>query len=148
VGSAAGQVKPTTGGGIYYGLLGADIAANILNQALERDDLSARNLANYEREWKEKLASELRVGYWARKLYEKLSDAQIDRIFDIIKSNGIDKALLSNDDLSFDWHSGAVLRLMGHQSLSKVIKAMKIPLPSLGRGKWVNDNYGGYPGDG
>ncbi|GAH60574.1 unnamed protein product, partial [marine sediment metagenome] len=30
VGDAAGQVKPTTGGGIYYGLLCADIAANCL----------------------------------------------------------------------------------------------------------------------
>jgi flavin-dependent dehydrogenase len=28
VGDAAGQVKPTSGGGIYYGMLCADIAAN------------------------------------------------------------------------------------------------------------------------
>ncbi|GAI10492.1 unnamed protein product, partial [marine sediment metagenome] len=41
VGDAAGQVKPTTGGGIYYGLLCADIAANNLHRALENDDLSA-----------------------------------------------------------------------------------------------------------
>jgi geranylgeranyl reductase family protein len=45
VGDAAGQVKPTTGGGIYYGLLCADIAANILSRALQQDDLSAKNLS-------------------------------------------------------------------------------------------------------
>lgn len=133
VGSAAGQVKPTTGGGIYYGLLCADIAANNLHQALEHDDLSARNLASYEKGWKSKLGQELKVGYWARKFYELLSDRQIDRIFDIIKSKGIDKALLGADDLSFDWHGRVVLRLIGYQALSKVIKAGKPPF-SLGEG--------------
>ena len=127
VGSAAGQVKPTTGGGIYYGLLCADIAANNLHQALRSDILSAKNLASYEREWKRKLGRELKVGYWVRKFYELLSDTQIDRIFDIIQSNGIDEALLRDDDLSFDWHGGVVLRLIGHQALSKVIKTVKLP---------------------
>ena len=32
---AAGQVKPTTGGGIYFGLLCADMAADTLHQALQ-----------------------------------------------------------------------------------------------------------------
>jgi len=134
VGSTAGQVKPTSGGGIYYGLLCADMAANNLHRALKSDALSAKNLANYEKEWKRKLGRELRAGYWARKFYEILSDRQIDRIFDIIKSNGIDEALLQADDLSFDWHGRVVLRLLGHQALSKAIKAMRLPFPSGGRG--------------
>ena len=127
VGDAAGQVKPTTGGGIYYGLLCADIAANTLHQALQRDELSARNLARYEREWKGKLKRELEIDYYARKFYERLSDGQIDRIFDIIKANGIDQDLLKAADLSFDWHSKAVLRLMGHRAMSKALEVMKTP---------------------
>ncbi len=127
VGDAAGQVKPTTGGGIYYGLLCADIAANSLHRALDDDDLSSRNLASYEREWKKKLGRELKIGYWARKFYEHLSDRQVDRVFDIIKSKGLDDALLKTDDLSFDWHGEVILRLLGYQVLSKAIKAMKIP---------------------
>ena len=127
VGDAAGQVKPTTGGGIYYGLLCADIAANNLHRALDADDLSARNLASYEREWKKKLGRELKICYWARKFYEHLSDRQVDRVFDIIKSNGLDEALLKTDDLSFDWHGEVILRLLGYRLLSKAIKAMKIP---------------------
>ncbi len=127
VGDAAGQVKPTTGGGIYYGLLCADIAANNVHRALDDNDLSARNLASYEREWKKKLGRELKIGYYARKFYEHLSDKQIDRIFDVIKSNGIDEALLKADDLSFDWHGEVILRLLGQRVLSQAIKVMKIP---------------------
>lgn len=127
VGDAAGQVKPTTGGGIYYGLLCADIAVNTLQQALEKDDLSTKALASYERKWRRKLGQELRIDYYARKFYERLSDRHIDKIFDIISSNGIDEALLKAEDLSFDWHGKAVLRLMGHGAISKALEMMKIP---------------------
>lgn len=127
VGDAAGQVKPTTGGGIYYGLLCAEIAARNLHRALEKDDLSARSLAGYQREWKKKLGQELRISYWARKFYERLSDRQIDRIFDIIRANGIDEALLKADDISFDWHGRAILRVTGQRVVSRAFAAMKIP---------------------
>jgi len=127
VGDAAGQVKPTSGGGIYYGLLCADIAASTLNQALQHDDLSAKSLSKYEREWKRKLGRELKIGYWARKLFERLSDRQIDRIFDIIKANGIDEALLKAKDLSFDWHSRAILRLLGRTVVARAIGVFRLP---------------------
>ncbi len=127
VGDAAGQVKPTTGGGIHYGLICADIAARNLSRALEKDNLSARSLANYEREWKRKLGRELKICYWGRKLYEHLNDQQIDRIFDIIKTNGIDDTLLKADDLSFDWHGKAILRLVGQKVLAKTLATMKLP---------------------
>lgn len=127
VGNAAGQVKPTNGGGIYYGLLCANIAADTLHQALQRDDLSAKSLAKYEREWRRKLGRELKIGYWARKLFERLSDNQIDRIFNIIKVNGIDEALLKARDLSFDWHSQAILTLLGRTVVSKALGVIKLP---------------------
>ncbi|MFC1909207.1 NAD(P)/FAD-dependent oxidoreductase [Chloroflexota bacterium] len=127
VGDAAGQVKPTSGGGIYYSLLCADIAADVLHQALESDDLSYRRLASYEQRWRRCLSQELRIGYWARKLFERLSDKQLDRIFEIVTANGIDEALLKASDLSFDWHSKAVLRLMGHQVITRAMDVIKIP---------------------
>ena len=127
VGDAAGQVKPTSGGGIYYGLLCADIAADTLHQALQRDDLSAKSLAKYEREWRRKLGRELKIGYWARKLFERLSDNQIDRIFNIIKTNGIDEALLKAKELSFDWHSQAILMLLGRTVVSKALGVIRLP---------------------
>ena len=65
--------------------------------------------------------------YWARKLYEKMSDQQIDRIFDITAAKGIDKALLEADDLSFDWHGRAIVKLARQKALTKALTAMKIP---------------------
>ena len=127
VGDAAGLVKPTTGGGVYFGLLSAEMAADTLHRGLTNNALSARDLADYERRWKRKLRRELEIDYYARKFYERLSDQQIDRIFDIIKSHGIDEALLKAKDLSFDWHSRAVLRLMGHRAVSRALEVMKIP---------------------
>lgn len=127
VGDAAGQVKPTTGGGIYFGLLSAEIAVATLHRGLTNDTLSARGLADYERGWRRKLGRELGIDYYARKFYERLSDQRVDRIFDIIKSHGIDESLLKAEDLSFDWHSRAILRLMGHRAVSKALEVMKMP---------------------
>ena len=132
IGSAAGQVKPITGGGIYYGLLAADLAVNSLHRALTDGDLSARSLAVYQKDWKKKLDSEIKTGYRAHKFYQSLSDAQINRIFRIIKSGDIIPSLEQAEDLSFDWHGSVVLRLIGHQLLSKVLGAMKLSLPSVG----------------
>jgi digeranylgeranylglycerophospholipid reductase len=130
VGDAAGQVKPTSGGGIYYGLLSADIAAETLHQALKDDDLSVKRLARYERGWKKILGRELKVGYWARKLFERLSDRQIDRIFKIIEAGGIDQALLKAEDLSFDWHSRTILRLLRYQVVARAMHIIKLPFRS------------------
>jgi digeranylgeranylglycerophospholipid reductase len=127
VGDAAGQVKPTTGGGIYYGLISADIAAAVLYQALEDDDLSAKRLARYEQAWRKRLGRELRTGYWFRKLFERLSDRQIDRLFEIVKRAGIDKALLKAEDLSFDWHARTIMRLLKYQVVARTIGQIKLP---------------------
>jgi geranylgeranyl reductase family protein len=132
VGDAAGQVKPTSGGGIYYGLLSAEIAADTLHRALADDDLSSGRLARYERAWRRKLGRELRAGYWARKLFERLSDRQIDRIFEIIKAGGIDEALLKAEDLSFDWHSRTIIRLLKYQMVAKTLEVIKLPFRSGG----------------
>ena len=127
VGDAAGQVKPTTGGGIYFGLLSAEIAAKHLKQALEDNDLSPKRLAGYEREWKKKLGQELKICYWARRFYEKLSDRKIDQIFDIITANGIDEALLKADSLSFDWHGRTIIKLARQKAMSRFFNIIRLP---------------------
>jgi digeranylgeranylglycerophospholipid reductase len=66
VGEAAGQVKPTTGGGIYFGLLGANIAADTLHQALLNNDFSSKRLASYQDIWHRLLKRELIIGSWAQ----------------------------------------------------------------------------------
>jgi digeranylgeranylglycerophospholipid reductase len=124
VGDAAGQVKPTTGGGIYYGLLCADIAAEVINDALGADDSSARRLSSYEKGWRKRLSKELQIGYWARKTYEKLSDWQIEHILDIVQTNKIHEALLQSPDFSFDWHGDSILRALRDNSLRQAVRSM------------------------
>jgi digeranylgeranylglycerophospholipid reductase len=130
VGDAAGHVKPTTGGGIYYGLLGAEIAADVLHRALADNDLSAKRLSTYQRAWRRKLGGEIRTGYWARKLFERLNERQIDRLFKVIKASGIDEALLKAKNLSFDWHSRTIKSLLRYQMIAKSLKIIKFPFPS------------------
>ena len=72
VGDAAGQVKPTTGGGIYYSLVASDVAAETLRTALIEDNLSASSLSYYEKSWRSALSKELEVGYSARRIFEGL----------------------------------------------------------------------------
>lgn len=109
IGDAAGQVKPTTGGGIYFGHLGAKIAAGVLDEALNSGNLTAGQLARYQKQWKAKMGKELSRGYLARWAYARLSDRQIERIFNILDSSGAAEALLRSGHFSFDWHSGTIL---------------------------------------
>jgi digeranylgeranylglycerophospholipid reductase len=110
VGDAAGQVKPTTGGGIYYGLLCAETAADVLHQSIDNNDFSARAFKEYDRRWQKLLSRELQIGRWARWLFERLNDRQLDRLFDVVERKGIDQLLLKSEDFSFDWHSRLILR--------------------------------------
>jgi digeranylgeranylglycerophospholipid reductase len=114
VGDAAGQVKPTTGGGIYYGLLCADIAVDVLDRAMAGNDLSARALSEYEKRWKKLLARELRIGRWARRAFERLSDRRMERLFRMVQDGRATESLLNATDFSFDWHSRLILRALRH----------------------------------
>ncbi len=127
VGTTAGQVKPLTGGGIYFGLLCADIAANTLNRCLSIDDLSADKLASYQRSWKRRLGRELRTGYWARRVFEKLGDRRLDHLFGLMESSGLIDELRQAEELSFDWHADVVSRIFNHRLLIKVFRSMKLP---------------------
>jgi digeranylgeranylglycerophospholipid reductase len=112
VGEAAGQVKPTTGGGVYYGLLCADIAAEVLEQALETGDFSAKALSAYERKWRARLSRELALGYWARNLLAGLSNRRLDRLFRLAGKKGLPE-LIADGSFSFDWHSRLLLKMAG-----------------------------------
>jgi len=122
IGDAAGQVKPTTGGGIYFGHLGARIAAEVLDEALSSDNLTAGQLSRYQKQWKAKMGKELSRGYWARWVYTKLSDRQIEGIFNVLDSGGMAEALLNSSNFSFDWHSRLILAALRHSSAYPLLK--------------------------
>ena len=112
IGDAAGQVKPTTGGGIYFGHLGSQAAVEALTEAFNHGNLGARELAGYQKAWKAKLGREISSGYRARRLYQKLSDSRIERLFDLVSSRGIATALLDSPGFSFDWHGRVILEII------------------------------------
>ena len=124
VGTAAGQVKPITGGGIYFGLICADMAASTLKRAFDMGNLTAHGLAGYERAWRRKLARELRTGYWARKAYEMLSDRQVSRIFVLMEATGIIEELRQSKEMSFDWHADVIAKMMGQKLLAGAISSI------------------------
>ncbi len=121
VGDAAGQVKPTTGGGIFYALLASEIAADTLHKALRMNDLSASQLRNYEREWKRMLAREMETGYSARQAFESLKDNQIDFLMHAIASNGIHRYLVNSSAVTFDWHSSVITKVLSHPLFGKAL---------------------------
>lgn len=80
VGDAAGQVKPTTGGGIYFGLLCAELASKTIIDAFKAGDFGRRFLRRYEIGWKKRIEFDLTMGLYLRKLIADFSDEQIEKL--------------------------------------------------------------------
>ncbi len=80
VGDAAGQVKPTSGGGIYPGLVAAKIAGGVAAAAAFEGDSSAERLGEYDRLWRAKLGRELEIGMRVNRMLNKMSDAELDGV--------------------------------------------------------------------
>jgi len=105
VGEAASQVKPTTGGGIIFGLTCAKIAGEVAYEALQENDLSEKFLSRYQLRWKKAIGFELRVMRWLRKMLNRLSDNQMDRIIALCSRFGVAKALEDVGDIDYEGSS-------------------------------------------
>lgn len=119
VGDAAGLVKPTTGGGIYYGMLSGVFASDALGDALRKDRLEARALRHYEARWRQRLGQEIRVGLAFRHIAARLSDESIDELIDLVRLDGV--APLLQQTASFNWHRKAAIALLGHPSVRRIV---------------------------
>ena len=119
VGDAAGLVKPTTGGGIYYSLLSAELAAETLLPALAADTLSADRLAAYERAWRDQIGSELRWQLILRRIAQRLPDADIDRLFDLARTDGL--MPIVRRTARFNRHRDFIVALLKHPPARRVL---------------------------
>lgn len=79
VGDAAAQVKPTSGGGIYPGLLCASYCSSVALEALEINDFSSQVLTKYHKLWSKEIGKELSLGMKFRTIFKNFNDEQIDR---------------------------------------------------------------------
>jgi digeranylgeranylglycerophospholipid reductase len=119
VGDAAGLVKPTTGGGIYYSLLSATLAADALIDALARGDLAAHSLAGYERRWREHLESELRTQLSLRVLAQRMRDEDIESLFDLALTDGV--MPIVRRTATFNRHRQLILALFKHPPARQIL---------------------------
>jgi digeranylgeranylglycerophospholipid reductase len=119
VGDAAGLVKPTTGGGIYYGLLSGCFAAEILDDCLRRDALGADALAAYETRWKARLGPEIRAGFVFRSVVSRLNDRAIDAILELATVDGL--VPLLRQTANFNWHRDTALALLRHAPFRRIV---------------------------
>ena len=109
VGDAGGFTKPTTGGGVFYSLLTASLAAEALVEAFSAGRLDDAFLARYERRWQERLGADLRAGDWLRQLVSRCTDAEIDRLVRAFASEGLQT--LVRRTVRFNWHRELILAL-------------------------------------
>jgi digeranylgeranylglycerophospholipid reductase len=119
VGDAAGLVKPTTGGGIYYSLISGQFAAETLDTALRDDDLRESRLRQYETRWRERLGAEIRIGLAFRMLAARLNDRGIDSLVELARIDGIVPMLRQTAD--FNWHRQSALALLRHSQFRRIL---------------------------
>ena len=119
LGDAAGLVKPTTGGGIYYSLISAALAAETLCEMLPRNELNAASLATYERRWRKRLGSELRWQLLLRRIAHRLNDEDIDALFELARTDGI--MPLVRRTAAFNHHREFITALFKHPPARRVL---------------------------
>ena len=133
VGDAAGLVKATTGGGIYYSLVSAAIAADVLGSALRADALDARSLARYQKEWQRRLGDELKAQLSLRELAERMGDAEIDGLFDLAQTNGV--MPIVRRTARFNQHRNLIVSLLKHPPARRLLVkelASRVGVSALG----------------
>ncbi len=119
VGEAAGLIKTTTGGGIYYGLISAEIASGLITEAFKEKRFDEKFLSKYQKLINNSFSKEIKFGEFFHKFYSKLNDYQINQLFDAAKEDQILDFI--SESGKFDWHKDAVLKIFKSPNLRNVL---------------------------
>ena len=119
VGDAAGLVKPTTGGGIYYSILSAAIASDVLSEALPKDRLCESALREYERRWRRRIGSEFQAQLTFRLLAQRLTDSGIEELFDLARTDGL--MPLIRKTARFNHHYDLISALLRYPATRRIL---------------------------
>ena len=119
VGESAGQVKPTTAGGIMTSIAGAAIAAKWTAASLERNQASL--LMNYQAEWELAFLKEMKTMLRLRGVLEKLSNADLEAVIATVASPKLLQKISTTD---FDFHGTAILGALGVPGLLRLAKVV------------------------
>ena len=101
VGDCASHVKPTTGGGVIFGLSCAKIAAQIANSAIKSGDVSVESLRVYQRYCNNLFRLDFAVMLRLRSFLDSLSDNRVDELLRVCQKLGVHKALRNVDEIDF-----------------------------------------------
>lgn len=101
VGDAAGLAKPTSGGGIYTGLVSARLAARTLAEALEGGLPTAKALASYQQRLNRTLGRELKRGSRLRRAFLSLSDEKLEQLFRLVADPGVLRIIEAQGDIDY-----------------------------------------------
>ncbi|MGC9345515.1 MAG: NAD(P)/FAD-dependent oxidoreductase [Candidatus Bathyarchaeales archaeon] len=110
VGDAASQVKPTTGGGVIFGMTCARVAAKTIHEALHENDFSSEFLSAYQKRCDELLGFDVKLMLKIRKMLNAMSDDKIDKAINLCTKIGLDKPLQNIKDIDFQGRS--LLRML------------------------------------
>jgi digeranylgeranylglycerophospholipid reductase len=110
VGDVASQVKPTTGGGVIFGLTCAGIAAEVADEAILRNDVSSNFLQMYQKRYKDMLSFDFNVMLRIRRFLDSLSDEKVDEVLRFCARIGLDKALENIREI--DFQGQALLKIL------------------------------------
>lgn len=119
VGDAAGIVKATTGGGIYYSLVSASIAADVLAPALRNSTLDASFLERYQKLWQRQLGEELGAQLTLREYAEQMDDEGIEGLFELAQTNGVMPIIRRT--ARFNQHRHLIVSLLKHAPARRLL---------------------------
>jgi digeranylgeranylglycerophospholipid reductase len=101
VGDVASQIKPTTGGGVIFGLTCGEIAANVVKSALELGDVSATTLSAYQKRCNDALSFDISFMLRLRQFLNSLSDNRWDSVLRFCNRFGVGKALSGVEEIDY-----------------------------------------------
>ncbi|MGV8119233.1 MAG: geranylgeranyl reductase family protein [Candidatus Xenobiia bacterium LiM19] len=102
VGDAAGQLKTTTCGGLYFGMLCAGIVVDLFRESYDGRDFDPAILSQYDRRWKRRIGKELSIGILLRHFLQHTDDDDLDRLCVILEKEPMRRIL--ENTVSFDFH--------------------------------------------
>ncbi|MDI6811536.1 MAG: NAD(P)/FAD-dependent oxidoreductase, partial [archaeon] len=117
VGDAAAQVKPITGGGVYYGMKCGKIAGEIAAKACLTGDMKL--LREYERRWWKEIGKEIAFGLRIHKLRCVMSDKDFDTLLHTLSRGDLLQQIRRTGDM--DYPAGALRELVKNPSLIRLM---------------------------
>jgi len=94
-------VKPTTGGGVIFGITCAKVAGEVAYEAVKTQDFSEAFLSRYQSRWKRLVGFDLAAMLRMRRMLDSLSDSRIDGMLGLCSRLGVDSVLEKVGDLDF-----------------------------------------------